>query len=70
MTGTVMMRFSVDAAGTIVTATMLRSSGHDILDTEAEAWLRRAQPLPKPPPDRVAPAQTVVPLNFVLGQAR
>ena len=66
MTGVVMMRFSVDAAGRIVSSSMVRSSGHDMLDEEAEAWLRRAAPLPPPPPDRVAPAQIVVPLNFVL----
>jgi protein TonB len=66
MTGVVLMRFSVDAVGHIVSASMVRSSGHDELDEEAEAWLRRAQPLPPPPSDRVAPAQLVVPLQFVL----
>ena len=66
MTGVVMMRFSVDAAGRLISSSMVRSSGHDMLDEEAEAWLRRAQPLPPPPSDKVAPAQIVVPLNFVL----
>jgi protein TonB len=65
-TGVVMMRFSVDAAGHVAAQTMLRSSGHDQLDEEAAAWLQRAQPLPVPPPDRVAPAQITVPLAFVL----
>jgi protein TonB len=61
-----MMRFSVDASGHIVSQSMVRSSGHDSLDEEAAAWLQRAQPLPAPPPDQVAPAQIVVPLAFVL----
>ncbi len=66
MMGVVMMRFSVDATGHIVSSSMARSSGHGTLDEEAEAWLRRAQPLPPPPSDKVAPAQIVVPLQFVL----
>jgi hypothetical protein len=37
-----------------------------MLDEDAAAWLARAQPLPPPPADRVAPAQIVVPLAFVL----
>ena len=65
-TGVVTMRFSVDASGHILAQSMIHSSGHDALDEEAAAWLARAQPLPVPPPDRVAPAQIVVPLAFVL----
>ena len=66
MAGVVMMRFSVDASGRLVSHSMVRSSGHEVLDEEASAWLERAQPLPLPPADRVAPAQIVVPLAFVL----
>ena len=66
MAGVVMMRFSVDASGHLVSHSMVRSSGHDLLDEAASAWLERAQPLPPPPADRVAPAQVVVPMAFVL----
>jgi protein TonB len=65
-TGVTMMRFSVDRSGRIVSSILSRSSGHDVLDQEAEAWLARAQPLPPPPPDMAAPFQILLPLNFVL----
>ena len=65
-TGVAMMRFSVDASGRVVSASLARGSGHDILDEEAALWLKRAQPLPPPPPDRAAPAQILLPLSFVL----
>ncbi len=65
-TGVAMMRFSVDASGRIVSASLVRGTGHETLDEEAQAWLQRAQPLPPPPPDKVAPNQIVVPFSFVL----
>ena len=64
--GVAVMRFSVDRTGRIVGATLVRSSGHDLLDEEAVAWLQRAQPLPAPPPERAAPLQITVPLSFTL----
>jgi protein TonB len=65
-TGVTTMRFSVDLSGRIVSASVVQSSGHDMLDGEAVLWLQRAQPLPPPPPDKAAPAQITVPLSFVL----
>ena len=65
-TGVATMRFALDGAGRLVSSSLVRSSGHDDLDQEAMAWLQRAQPLPPPPPDRAAPVQIVVPLNFIL----
>ena len=66
ITGVAVMRFSVDAGGRVVSSSLARSSGHDMLDQEAQDWLQRAQPLPPPPPDKVAPAAVTVPLSFVL----
>ncbi len=64
--GVTMMRFSVDASGHVVSASVVHSSGHDVLDEDAVAWLQRAQPLPAPPPDKMAPVQIIVPLSFVI----
>jgi TonB family protein len=48
-------------------AVVVRSSGHDDLDQEALAWIQRAQPLPRPPPEVATdPIELVVPLRFEL----
>lgn len=57
--------------GKVLSVTLERSSGFGILDDEALALPKRAQPLPKPPED--LPGQTielVVPVEFVLGRRR
>jgi protein TonB len=47
--GEVWTRFVLDRAGQVVSAEVVKSSGHDILDEAALEWLRRASPLPRPP---------------------
>jgi protein TonB len=49
--GVAHMKFRLDRTGNIVSWQMTRSSGHRILDSEAEALMRRASPMPPPPPD-------------------
>jgi periplasmic protein TonB len=66
ITGVAMIRFSVDGAGHVASSSLARSSGHADLDEAAEDSLQRAQPLPPPPPDRVAPFQIEVPFAFSL----
>jgi protein TonB len=47
--GVVELAFSIDRTGHVVSATVLQSSGHPILDQEAVATVRRAEPYPAPP---------------------
>jgi periplasmic protein TonB len=44
--GTVMLSFSVDRAGHVLSRTIARSSGHPDLDDEVMALIARAEPLP------------------------
>jgi periplasmic protein TonB len=65
--GVTMVRFAMNHAGTVLSAVVVRSSGHDDLDQEALAWIQRAQPLPRPPPEVATdPIGLVVPLRFEL----
>ena len=65
--GVAYVRFVIDRNGNVLSATLARSSGHAVLDDEATAWLERAQPLPKPPPeiaqDRM---ELILPMRFAL----
>ena len=47
--GAVMVHFSIDRGGRLVSAEVLKSSGSRLLDEEALAMLHRASPLPAPP---------------------
>lgn len=49
--GTVQVAFSVDRSGGVHHARVARSSGSNVLDRDALAWLTRAAPLPAPPPE-------------------
>ena len=65
--GVVMLRFVMDANGAVQSAEVAKSSGYPVLDAEALALIRRAQPLPALPPD--FPTRTVdavVPIAFAL----
>ncbi len=64
--GTVLVGFTVDSKGDIVTRTILQSSGSKILDDAALASLDRAAPFP-PPPGEVASKslELQVPFRFV-----
>jgi protein TonB len=59
--GTVVVRFSIDANGNVLSARLARSSGSAELDEATLALLRRASPVPAPPPgaslDITAPVQ-------------
>jgi protein TonB len=51
--GAAQVRFTVDRAGRVLSAGLVRGSGSSSLDEEAMAMIRRAQPLPRPPADVV-----------------
>jgi periplasmic protein TonB len=48
--GVAQVRFTIDDAGNVLSAALVRSSGHPALDAEGLALLRRASPVPAPPP--------------------
>ncbi|WP_020186158.1 energy transducer TonB [Methylopila sp. 73B] len=47
--GVAYVRFSIDAAGKVLSASLAGSSGHPALDGEALSLVRRASPVPAPP---------------------
>ncbi len=57
----------MDRAGRVLAVTLVRSSGSSLLDEEAAALVRRAEPLPRLP-DEVAGATLTltVPISFAL----
>ena len=50
MQGDVNVRFSMDRSGQLMASQVVRSSGFALLDEEALELLKRASPLPRPPP--------------------
>jgi periplasmic protein TonB len=65
--GVVLMRLTISRAGGVLAMTMVRGSGYADLDSEAVAWLTRAQPVPAFPPEVTAQQmEVVVPLRFTL----
>jgi len=66
MAGTVMVRFTVGPDGSLISRTVERSSGSQVLDEAAVAALDRAAPFP-PMPQNVAqgPIEVSVPFEFV-----
>jgi periplasmic protein TonB len=63
--GVAQVAFSVDRRGGLHDARIVRSSGSSVLDRDALAWLRRAEPLPPPPPEiRGARISVTVPLRY------
>ena len=64
-TGVVQVSFSLDRQGHVVDSRVVRSSGVAVLDEEALALLRRAQPLPPPPAEFPGdPVTLLVPIRF------
>ncbi|MHC1548064.1 energy transducer TonB family protein [Phyllobacterium sp. K27] len=49
-TGVAYVRFRIDDAGNVLSASLARSSGFPELDAEVIALVRRASPVPQPPP--------------------
>jgi protein TonB len=63
--GDVHVRFVIDRSGQLTAVTIVRSSGHPLLDEEALAMLKRASPLPRPPPAVAGELhELVVPIRF------
>ena len=64
-----MLHFAMDRHGHVLSARIQRGSGHTLLDQEALALVRRAEPLPSPP-DSVAgdPVVLTVPIEFYMEQ--
>lgn len=62
VTGRPVVRFSLNGSGEVTAASLVRSSGSDILDQEAVATVRRASPFPRPPNGQGASFS--VPVNF------
>lgn len=68
ITGSTMMEFTVDAEGKILTHTLVSKSGSASLDRATLEAIRRAQPLPPPPPEILinGSVQVRAPFNFNL----
>ncbi|MET4685220.1 protein TonB [Brevundimonas faecalis] len=65
--GVAYVRFAMTRDGRVLSAELERSSGYPALDREAVALLRRAQPLPKPPPEVPGdPVSLSVPVEFFM----
>lgn len=65
--GVVYLRFTMTRQGSVLSQRVEKPSGHELLDIEAVDLVRRAQPLPAPPPD--VPGEVfefVVPIRFSL----
>lgn len=61
------VRFTMDREGHVLGASLERTSGHESLDREAVALVRRADPLPAPPPELEGETVTLtVPVEFFL----
>lgn len=63
--GTALIRFAIDRQGRVLSAVLVRGSGHGLLDKEAVEMVRRSEPFPRPT-DAVAGQQFSfsVPVNF------
>jgi protein TonB len=65
--GVPQVRFSLDRAGKVLSASLKQSSGSSLLDAEAVAMIHRADPLPPPPPEIEGETiELIVPIRFSL----
>jgi protein TonB len=65
--GVAMTTFTMDRAGHVLAASLVRSSGSPALDEEAVALIRRAEPLPPMPAEMLGATVTLtVPVSFAL----
>ena len=66
-TGAAVLTFSVNRAGKVLSARVVKSSGHAVLDDEVLEMVHRAEPLPAFPPAMTQAAiQLTVPIQFSL----
>ncbi|WP_135467923.1 energy transducer TonB, partial [Crenalkalicoccus roseus] len=65
--GVALLRFTMRRDGSVAAWQIERSSGHRDLDAAVEQMIRRASPLPAPPPELAGdPVEIVVPVRFSL----
>lgn len=65
--GTAYLRFRMHRSGQVLSFTLARSAGHDSLDEEVLAMIKRAEPLPALPPEVTeSEVEIVVPVQFML----
>ena len=65
--GVAQVFFSLDRQGRVINSRVVRSSGAGVLDDEALALLRRAEPFPPPPPELPGVRVDItVPIRFIL----
>ena len=65
--GVATVSFTMDRAGRVLAVTLVRSSGSSLLDEEATALVRRAEPLPRLPDEVTGATLTLtVPISFAL----
>lgn len=65
--GVATVSFTMDRAGRVLAVTLVRSSGSSLLDEEAAALVRRAEPLPRLPDEIAGATLTLtVPISFAL----
>jgi protein TonB len=64
--GTAYVRFRMNRAGFVLSASVVRSSGFATLDQAALDTLKRAQPLPAIPDDRPDIVELTIPVEFFL----
>ncbi len=65
--GVATVSFTMDRAGRVLAVTLVRSSGSALLDEEAAALVRRAEPLPRLPDEIGGATLTLtVPISFAL----
>lgn len=66
--GVVVVEFSLDGEGNVLSTVLKKSSGSGALDNEVLALMRRASPVP-PPPDG-QPSRLIAPVEFSPSKAR
>jgi periplasmic protein TonB len=65
--GVAYLRFTMDRSGKVLATVLERSSGHEDLDAEVLALIKRADPLPAFPPEMAQDRlELVVPVQFSL----
>jgi protein TonB len=65
--GIAYLTFSMSRGGQVLSASIARSSGSQALDSETLSLVRRAEPLPPPPPEMAGdPITLTVPVRFSL----
>jgi protein TonB len=63
----VYVRLTIDRAGRLADAQVVRSRGYAMLDREVVAMAHRASPFPAPPTEERDPVVVVVPVEFFIG---